>query len=174
MLLWAVILPTLHILIFTALGRTWGFPGGSDSKESACSAGDPGSILWWGRYLGERNDYPLQYSFLENPMNRSGWQTTVHRVTKSWTQLRDSHTHTHTQAELTEHFVRRSFKSCMNSTRVPESRDKVKSTKSSESFGGELCWCYSHALRETNSLRRTMQIVECCLLHRRAQGRVSS
>ena len=36
------------------------------------------------------------------------------------------------------------------------------------------CWCYSHAFRETNSLRRTMQIMECSLLHRQAQGRVSS
>ena len=42
-----------------------GFPGGSDSKESACNAGDPGSVPESGRFLGERNGYPLQYSCLE-------------------------------------------------------------------------------------------------------------
>ena len=47
-----------------------GFPGGSDSKESACNAGDPGLIPGLGRSPGERNGNPLQYSCLENPMNR--------------------------------------------------------------------------------------------------------
>ena len=46
-----------------------GFPGGSDDKESACNAGDPGSIPGSGR-SGEGNGYPLQYSYLENPMDR--------------------------------------------------------------------------------------------------------
>ena len=46
----------------------WGFPGGSDSKESACNAGDPGSIPRLGRVPGEGNGYPLQCSCLENPM----------------------------------------------------------------------------------------------------------
>ena len=62
-----------------------GFPGGSDSKESACSAGDPGLIPWLGRYPGEGNDNPLQYTCLENSMDRGAWQATVHGVTKSWT-----------------------------------------------------------------------------------------
>ena len=44
-----------------------GFPGGSDGKESACNAGDPGSIPGSGRSPGEGNGYPLQYSYLENP-----------------------------------------------------------------------------------------------------------
>ena len=48
----------------------WGFPGGSNSKESAFSAGVTGSILRWGRSPGERNGYPLQYSSLENSMDR--------------------------------------------------------------------------------------------------------
>ena len=47
-----------------------GFPGGSNGKESACSAGDSGSIPGSGRSLGEENGNPLQYSCLENPMNR--------------------------------------------------------------------------------------------------------
>ena len=47
-----------------------GFPGGSDGKESACNAGDPGLITGSGRSPGEANGNPLQYSFLENSMDR--------------------------------------------------------------------------------------------------------
>ena len=53
-----------------------GFPGGSDSKESACNAGDSGWIPGLGRFP-EGNDYPLQYSYLENPMDKGAWQATV-------------------------------------------------------------------------------------------------
>ena len=49
------------------------FPGGSDGKESACNAGDLGSISGSGRFPGEGNGYPLQYSCLENPMDRGAW-----------------------------------------------------------------------------------------------------
>ena len=59
--------------------------GGSDSKESACNAGDPGSIPGLGRSLGEGNGYPLQYSCLENSIDRQAWGVTVHGVAKSWT-----------------------------------------------------------------------------------------
>ena len=59
-----------------------GFPGGSDSKESVHNAGDPGSIPGFGRSPGEGNGYPLQYSFLENPIDRGSWWATVHGVTK--------------------------------------------------------------------------------------------
>ena len=59
-----------------------GFPGGSDSKESACNAGDPGSILGSGRSPGEGDGYPLQYSCLENSrteepggLQSMGWQS---------------------------------------------------------------------------------------------------
>ena len=45
-------------------------PGDSDSKESACSAGDAGSVPELGRFAGEGNGYPLQYSCLESPMDR--------------------------------------------------------------------------------------------------------
>ena len=61
-----------------------GFPGGSDGKESACNAEDPGSIPGLERFPGEGNDYPLQYFWLENFMNRGAWWATVHVVTKSW------------------------------------------------------------------------------------------
>ena len=50
---------------------TSGFPSRSDGKESAYNAGDLGLIPGLGRSLGERNRNPLQYSFLENPMDRS-------------------------------------------------------------------------------------------------------
>ena len=55
-----------------------GFPGGSDGKESSCSAGDLGSIPGLGRSPGEGNSNPLQYSCLENPMDRGVWWATVH------------------------------------------------------------------------------------------------
>ena len=59
-----------------------GFPGGSDGKESACSAGDLGSIPGLGRSPREGNGYPLQYSCLEIPMDRGAWWATVHGVAK--------------------------------------------------------------------------------------------
>ena len=62
-----------------------GFPGGSDSKESACNAGDWGSIPGSGRSVGEGNGYPLQYSCLKNPMDREAWWAIVHGVTNNWT-----------------------------------------------------------------------------------------
>ena len=58
-------------------------PGGSDSKESACSAGDLGSIPGSGRSSGEGNGNPLQYSCLGNPMDRGAWWATVYGVTKN-------------------------------------------------------------------------------------------
>ena len=65
------------------------FPGGSDDKESACGAGDQGSIPGSRRSPGEGNGNPLQYSCLENPMCGGAWQATVHGVAKSQTQLSD-------------------------------------------------------------------------------------
>ena len=60
-----------------------GFPGESDSKETACNAGDLGSIPGLGRSPGEGNGYSLQYSCLENSMDRGVWWATVHGVAKS-------------------------------------------------------------------------------------------
>ena len=59
-----------------------GFSHSSVGKESACSAGDPGSIPGSGRSPGEGNGNILQYSWLENPMDRGAWQATVHGVTR--------------------------------------------------------------------------------------------
>ena len=65
------------------------FPGGSDDKETACNAGDLGSIPGLGRSPGEGNGNPLQYSCLENSMDRGAWRATVHGVTESRTRLSD-------------------------------------------------------------------------------------
>ena len=60
----------------------------SDGKESTCSARDLGLIPALGESPREGNGNPLQYSCLENPMDRGAWQATVHGVTKSWTRLK--------------------------------------------------------------------------------------
>ena len=61
-----------------------GFPGGSDGKESACYAGDPGSNPGLGRSPGEGNGNPFQDSCLENPKDREAWRGTVHGGCKEW------------------------------------------------------------------------------------------
>ena len=60
-----------------------GFSGGSDGKDIACNMGDPGLIPGSGRFPKEGNGNPLQYSCLENPMDRGAWQATVHGVAES-------------------------------------------------------------------------------------------
>ena len=80
--------PLSHTLLKWRWGRIEepeGFPGGSDGYESACNAEDPGSILGCGRFPGEGSGNPLQYSRLENSMDRGVWRATVHGVPKSWT-----------------------------------------------------------------------------------------
>ena len=67
----------------------WGFPGGSDGKESECNARDMGSIPGSRRSHGERNGYPFQYSCLENSVDRGAWRATVHGVAKSQARLSD-------------------------------------------------------------------------------------
>ena len=59
-----------------------GFPYSSICKDSACSAGDPGSIPGLGKSPGEGNGHPFQYACLENPMDRGAWQATVHGVAR--------------------------------------------------------------------------------------------
>ena len=66
-----------------------GFPGGSESKESTCNVGDLGLIPGLGRSPEGGHGNPLQYSYLENPMHRGAWWSTVHGVAKSWTWLSD-------------------------------------------------------------------------------------
>ena len=64
------------VLTWEVIQRHLGFPGGSDGKESACDAGDTGSILGWGRSPGEGTGNPLEYSCLGNPMDSGAWQAT--------------------------------------------------------------------------------------------------
>jgi len=61
----------------------YGFPGGSNSTESACTAWDLGSIPGSGRSPGEGNDYPLQYSCLDSSIDRGAWQATVHGICRT-------------------------------------------------------------------------------------------
>ena len=61
------------------------FPGGSDDKESAYNAGDPGSVSGLGKSPEEENGNPLQYSCLENSMDRKAWWAIVCGVAKSQT-----------------------------------------------------------------------------------------
>ena len=74
---------------FSPFKLIMGFPGGSDSEESACNVGDLDLIPGLGRSPGEVNDYPFKYSCLENPMDRGAWRGTVHGVAKSQTQFSD-------------------------------------------------------------------------------------
>ena len=70
-----------------------GLPRGLGDKESACNVGDLGLIPALGRSLEEGNGYPLQYSGLENSMDRGAWQARVHGVTKSQTSQSNFHYH---------------------------------------------------------------------------------
>ena len=70
-----------------AIYSNLGFPGGSGSKESACNAGDLGSIPGSGRSPGDGNSNPLQYSDLENSMDRGAWWATAHGISRSQTGL---------------------------------------------------------------------------------------
>ena len=76
------------------LGHFHRWHSGSVSKESACSAGDLGSIPRSGGSRGEGNGNPPQYFCLGNPMGRGAWQATVHGVPKSWTWQKWLSTHT--------------------------------------------------------------------------------
>ena len=76
----------LHYLVETSdVGSLRHFPGSLEGKASTCNAGDPGSIPESGRSPGEEHGNPLQYSCLENPMDRAAWWATVHGVAKSQT-----------------------------------------------------------------------------------------
>ena len=71
--MYIIYLYIIYIYIYIYIG----FPSGSDGKESACNAGDVGSIPGSGGFTGEGNGNPLQYSCLENSMDRGAWWATV-------------------------------------------------------------------------------------------------
>ena len=89
-----------------------GFPGGSVSKESACNAGDPGSIPGLRRSPGEGNGNPLQYSCPQTPMDRGVWWTTVHGIAKS-------------QTEVTQHACLKIFASYLKAYPKASTEEKV-------------------------------------------------
>ena len=78
-----LILQLLYINVL--IHSNMSFLGGSDGQKSACNTGDLNLIFRLGRSLGGGNGYSLQYSCLENSMDRGTWQATAHGVAKSWT-----------------------------------------------------------------------------------------
>ena len=74
-----------HINTWMHVVGIWDFPCGSDGKETASNAGDLGLTPRLGRSPGGGYGNPLQYTCLENPMDRGAWWATVHRVAKRWT-----------------------------------------------------------------------------------------
>ena len=78
-----------------SVDRNWGFPGGSVVKNPPASAGNVDSIPGLGRSPRVGNGSPLQYSHLENPMDRGSWWATFHGIAKSLTQLKRLNMHTH-------------------------------------------------------------------------------
>ena len=89
---WGQGITGFHCKSFNILFEFNTVPCSSVGKESACNAGDPGSIPGLGRSPGEGNGNPFQYPCLENPMNRGASWAAVNVVAKSWAQLRDKHT----------------------------------------------------------------------------------
>ena len=78
----------LHLFFFFyVLAQVFGLPWWLSGKESTCNVGNEDSIPWLGIFPGEGNGNPLQYSCLENPMDRGAWWATVHGITKNRTRL---------------------------------------------------------------------------------------
>ena len=83
-----------------------GLPCGSDSKESACSEGDPGLIPGLRRSPGEGNGNSLQYSGLENLMDKGAWWATAHGVAQSWIWVNRLSTQRREKERVWENFWR--------------------------------------------------------------------
>ena len=104
--------PTSTLVSGMASIKNWGIPWGlwtslvAQMVKNLPEMPDPGLIPESGRFFGEGHDYPLQYSCMENSMNRGAWSATLHRVAKSWTWLKwlgalaYSHTQTHTEGYI--------------------------------------------------------------------------
>ena len=103
-----------------------GLPGGSDGKESSFNAGDSGSIPGLGRSPEEGNGNSLQYSCVENFMDRGAWWATVHGGAKSQTRLSDQHFHFHSCIAgrfLTIWTIREALRLIMAPTDLPQFSD---------------------------------------------------
>ena len=79
----------LHVILKISYLHVSMSPQVTGGKECTCNAGDTGTVPGSGRPPGEGNDNPLQYSCLENTMDRGAWWVTVDEATKSWTELSD-------------------------------------------------------------------------------------
>ena len=104
-----------------------GFPGSSAGNKSACNAGDPGSIPGSGRSPGEGHGNPLQYSCLENPMDRGAWRATVHGVTKSQNHCTSKHSTARSLPRIRRSRDKRQTRWGVSSVKV--SPDDVKTQK---------------------------------------------
>ena len=84
-------IPFVILFFLPPLKKYMYIPRSLGGEESACNAGDTrdaGSVPGFGRSPGEGNGNPLQYSCLENPMDRGAWRATIHKIAKSRTQLK--------------------------------------------------------------------------------------
>ena len=119
-----------------------GSPSGSDGKESACNAGDLGSISGLGRSPGEENGNPLQYSCLENPMDRRNWWAVGHGGhielgTTEWLSLSNFHTQTnHRHMEMAVVGGRLPYCLSSNSQDITLMDRKRRSSLQSRCFSG--------------------------------------
>jgi len=111
--------------------------GDSDRKESACNAGDMGSIPGLGRSPGGGHSNPLQYSCLENPVDRKSWWAVIHRIAKSQTRLRQPNTHAHLPIQYHFHSRCMGVYVCVQS--LSQDRVSVGRWKIWEMDDGESC-----------------------------------
>ena len=96
-------------ICFRGLHNYLWLPWWLSSKESACNVGDPGSIPGQGRFPGEGTGNPLQYSCLQNSMDRGVWWATVHGIEKSQTQLNGFHLLIHIIIVIIFFYMRTNF-----------------------------------------------------------------
>ena len=127
----------------------WGFPGGSDSKESTCNAGDLGLIPGLGRSPGEGNGCPLQYSCLENFMNKEAWRAIGHGIAESDMTEQLTHTHNDICPSLwhhTDHFHCPKYPLCFTSVFLPTIQPLITSVFTVSvvlPFPELCCWSYT-------------------------------
>ena len=94
-IMWGVVKDKMYVAYCCCSAICQGLLWWFSNKESTCNAGNLGLIPGSGKSPGAGHGNPLQYSCLENPMNRGAQRATVHTVKKSWTQLKRFNVHTH-------------------------------------------------------------------------------
>ena len=141
----------MHVFFFffARVFGVGGFPGGLYGKESAYSAGALGSVPGLGRSPGERNGNPLQYSCLENPMDREAWWAIVHGVTKS--QIRLSNQHKSIFLNYLFILAVLVLRSCTGFSLVVTSSGYSRCSAGASHYGGSSC-CGAQALGRVGSV----------------------